>query len=279
MDKTFDQVHFWAHMLDESSHVSYYDMFMQEHPKDKMPQLLDTLLGKFAADLKKDHVSVEECLNNKGFLDDVKVREVQKKIKTKYYWHRIKAQVYAAIISRSTALMDRSKGQKFNENDIAYNDVVHNVSRKVVENCLDIMCHNTNVMEANNMMLLDAYTNSIKYGKLFEKYGIPKTKYYNPWLKCIEENYMAAAQLYKAWGAYAKGTAGEPYVCDSDNGPKPLKKILSSVEYAADDIDLIVALNKALDIVHFRSDLAAAFIEGGQQTCALVSNLLHKFVV
>jgi len=54
---------------------------------------------------------------------------------------------------------------------------------------------------------------------------------------------------------------------------------MSSVEYAADSIDLIVALNKALDVVHFRSDLAAAFIEGGQATCAMVSNLPNKFVV
>jgi len=53
--------------------------------------------------------------------------------------------------------MDRAKGQKFNEDEITYDDVVYNVSRKVVEDCLDIMCHNTNVMEANNMMLLDAY--------------------------------------------------------------------------------------------------------------------------
>ena len=55
--------------------------------------------------------------------------------------------------------------------------------------------------------------------------------------------------------------------------------MLNSVEYSADDIDLAITLNKALDIVHFRSDLAAAFIEGGQQTCALVSNLPSKFVV
>ena len=42
-----------------------------------------------------------------------------------------------------------------------------------------------------------------------------------------------------------------------------MKKVLDSVEYSADDIDLAVTLNKSLDIVHFRSDLAAAFIEGG----------------
>lgn len=42
-----------------------------------------------------------------------------------------------------------------------------------------------------------------------------------------------------------------------------MKKVLNSVEYSADTVDLIVALNKSLDVVHFRSDLASAFIEGG----------------
>ncbi len=36
--KTFDDpMQFWAHMLDESTHASYYDVYMQEHPEDKMP--------------------------------------------------------------------------------------------------------------------------------------------------------------------------------------------------------------------------------------------------
>ena len=274
------QIHYWAHMLDESSHASYYDVYMQEHPKDKMPQLLDDLIGEFAMALKKDHIKIEDCLNERGLVDDSKIEKLQAKIKTRYHWRRIKAQVYASIISRSTALINRAKGQKFNEDDqLSYDDVVHNVSRRTIEDCLDIMCHNTNVLEANNMMLIDAFQNSKKYGILFEKHGIPKTKWFNSWYNRIEDNYFAAAQLYKAWGSYAKGNAAEPYVCDSDNGPKPLKKNLDTVEYSADDIDLIVALNKALDVVHFRSDLAAAFIEGGQHTCAMVSNLPHKFIV
>ncbi len=43
-----DEIKFWAHMLDESSHASYYDVYMQEHPEDKLPQLIDSLIGEFA---------------------------------------------------------------------------------------------------------------------------------------------------------------------------------------------------------------------------------------
>ena len=39
------------------------------------------------------------------------------------------------------------------ENDIGYDDVVHLVSRKVIEDCLNKICHNTNVLEANNYIV------------------------------------------------------------------------------------------------------------------------------
>ena len=75
--------------------------------------------------------------------------------------------------------------------------------------------------------------------------------------------YGAVSELYAAWASYATGKYGEIYVCDSHNGPDALLKILNETEYSADTLDLVVMLNKALDVVHARSDLAAAFIEGG----------------
>lgn len=59
-----------------------------------------------------------------------------------------------------TALLSRAKGQRLSEQDIEFDDVVHTVSRKTIEDCLDIMCHNTNVIEANNALLIDAYEKS-----------------------------------------------------------------------------------------------------------------------
>ena len=132
------------------------------------------------------------------------------------------------------------------------------------------MCHNTNVLEANNCIV-----NSGNLGRIdskiadyindaFKKHGIPMTERHSFWSSKVVEDYSVAVQLYAAWASYAKGSrTGEKYVCDSDNGPVDLKKILSSVEYSAGTLDLVVTLNKALDVVHFRSDLAAAFIEGG----------------
>ena len=270
------QIWYWAHMLDESKHASYYEVYMQEHPEDKEDKLIESLITEFADCMKKDHIDMAACLVNGEVQYDV-LEEQQKKIKHKYYWQRIPAQVYAAIISRMVALSHRAKGQRLSEDDIQFDDVTHLVSRHKIEECLDIICHNTNVLKVNNDFLYAFHL--YKYENIFEKNGILPMTRVNKWSRHEETDNYIAVQLYRAWAAYARGTAGEEYVCDSDNAPPDLLKILNSVEYSADDIDLIVTLNKALDVVHFRSDLAAAFIEGGQQTCALVSNLPDKFVI
>ena len=169
-------------------------------------------------------------------------------------------------------MASRSKGQRYNESDfMSYNDVSHGVSRRTVEECLDIICHNTNVLEANNNIRLmpvgDFPTNvECKHpedvARAFKRHGIPLLARKDPGTGKVIEDYLGPIILYKAWGSYAKGRM-EKYVSDSDNGPEALKKVLNSCEYAADDIDLIVTLNRALDVVHLRCDLAAAFIEGG----------------
>ena len=288
--KTMDErneIYYWAHMLDESVHESYYEVYMRQHPEDKLPVLIDTLIGEFAADMKKDNVDFYSLIKNDD-LDFKLLDELCDNMKHRYVWDRIKAQTYAAIISRFVALTHNAQGQRFNESDfMTYGDVSHGVSRRVIEQCLDIICHNTNVLEANNNIRLmpvgDFPTNvNCKYpdivAKAFEKHGIPLLARKDPGTKNVIEDYLGPIILYKAWGSYAKGRM-EKYVSDSDNGPEALKKVLNSCEYGADYVDLVVMLNRALDVVHLRCDLAAAFIEGGQNTCAMVSNLPDQFVV
>ena len=104
------QIEFWARMLNESSHKSYYDMYMIEHPEDKQPMLMKSLAEEFAEDLKKDHIDLNDCLNSNGLADMGIIEKMQASIKHKYKWELIDAQVYAAIISRSTALTHRAGG-------------------------------------------------------------------------------------------------------------------------------------------------------------------------
>ena len=171
--------------------------------------------------------------------------------------------------------MDAAKGQRY-LSELDYADVRRGVSRKVIEECLDIICHNTNVLEANNLIVnsLDGIKSIKNHEQIsndilnyvefsFKKHGFAKLHRHDFWNDKDVEDYYVAMNLYRAWAAYGKGDAGELYICDSDNGPEPLKKVLRNCEYDADDIELISTLNKAIDIVHFRSDLALAFLEGG----------------
>ena len=103
-----NQIDYWAHMLDESSHASYYEVYMQEHPEDELRNLIDTMLGEFADDLEKNHINLRQCVKD-GFVQDDIVEKMAERVKYKYYWERIRSQTYAAIVSRMTALLNRSK--------------------------------------------------------------------------------------------------------------------------------------------------------------------------
>lgn len=276
--KADEQIFYWAHMLDESVHASYYEVYMQQHPEDKEDILVDSMVKQFAQALKRDHIDVKDCVVD-GCADEDLIKELQDKIVHRYVWDKIRAQTYAAIISRMVALLQRSNSQKFYESDeIEFDDVSHMISRRTIENCLDIVCHNTNLLEINRKIVFG----SDAYSRVFKKYGIPAVpcKGYDM-TNNIVMGYSPAAQLYASWCAFSIGhnRTREKYICDSGNGPALLKKVLNDVEYAVDTIDLVVTLNKCLDVVHFRNDLALAFIEGGAQTCALVSNLPDKFVI
>lgn len=102
------QIEFWARMLNESSHESYYKMYMAEHPEDKPLPLMKSLAEEFAEDLKKDNIDLNDCLNAKGLADIGVLEKMQASIKHKYKWELIDARVYAAIISRMTALTYRA---------------------------------------------------------------------------------------------------------------------------------------------------------------------------
>lgn len=258
------------------SKTSYFEMYMMSHPKDKLETLIESLIKEFATDIKKHKFDMSQFIVDRA-IDFNSLDTALNNLNFHYHWHKIKAQTYAAIITRSTASSINADGQKYNENEIQFNDVRRGVSRKVLEECLNIICHNTNVLEANGIIrnaCIHTYATHTKVNvdilKLCKKYNL------------IGGPEVAWGQLiylvYAAWASYGKGRF-EKFVCDSDNGPEALKKVLNSCPYDGDDLELAVTLNRAVDTVHTRSDLANAFIEGGAQTCAMVSNLPDKFVL
>ena len=71
-------------------------------------------------------------------------------LKCHYQWYKIKADVYKHIITRSTLIALNKR-----------HDIYKCISRRVLENCLDIICHNINIIEANNILrrVLLSYNN------------------------------------------------------------------------------------------------------------------------
>ena len=61
--------------LNEDSSMSYYAMYMAEHPEDQLMKLTDNLIGQFAKDLKKDNIRIEDCCDDQGFADLDKIEE------------------------------------------------------------------------------------------------------------------------------------------------------------------------------------------------------------
>lgn len=191
-----------------------------------------------------------------------------------YDWDKIKAQVYAAIISRNAAKLDNAKA-RYNEDEISWQDVRRNVSKKVLEECLDKICHSTEVLDANTDICYPGNTKDWpKIEKIFMKNGIAPSE-----MKDGKMSWTIPCAAYRKWAAYARGRMGEPWVCNSDNGPSILRKILQECPYNAGEDELVVTLNRCLDVVHARCDLASAFIEGGASTCGQVSSLPAGVVV
>ena len=62
-------------MLDETKHQSYYDVYMQANPKDKMPTLIDSMINEFAEDLKKYNIDVLDCLSNDE-INEIKLEQI-----------------------------------------------------------------------------------------------------------------------------------------------------------------------------------------------------------
>jgi len=59
----------------------------------------------------------------------------------------------------------------------------------------------------------------------------------------------------------------------SDYGLQPIYKLISSYQENMEPYEVLILINKILDITHHRGDLASAFIEGGSRTCSQVSGI------
>lgn len=59
----------------------------------------------------------------------------------------------------------------------------------------------------------------------------------------------------------------------SDYGIQPIAKILEELSPASTPEDKLLIINRCLDVIHCRGDLASTFIQGGRATCSAISGI------
>ena len=62
----------------------------------------------------------------------------------------------------------------------------------------------------------------------------------------------------------------------SDYGISPIFKVISEYDASMEGGEILILINRVLDIAHCRGDLASAFIEGGSHSCDIISHSLNE---
>lgn len=159
------------------------------------------------------------------------------------------------------------------------------------------MCSSINLTESNgvhrdgqidlfmNQQEVDAHDKMAaadKYAGLIQKYNEYQKKHYSDTSVYFDEEneYL----IHKIWyleffdelGLYDTMVLPDGGDAYSDYGLDPLFKIISEYNGNNTPEETLVIVNKALDVYHQRSDLAAAFIEGGSKSLSMVSEAIKK---
>lgn len=134
--------------------------------------------------------------------------------------------------------------------------------QRTLENWLNIIC--------KNLMILEVFTDIAGHSSSF-----PIDDFNDSFLD--EENYIdsyyKAAEILENNGFYDWAVLPDGTDAISDYGIKPIAKILSDLPDFPSSEEIIIAINRCLDIAHCRGDLASAFIEGGAKSCWKISNM------
>ena len=132
---------------------------------------------------------------------------------------------------------------------------------------------------AKNILDLDAITDlaghgsSFPYDEFSDAFGIEQD---SPKYKKIYGDFDACYGKLEKLGFFDWTILPDGSDAYSDYGLKPLFKLLKELEENNAPEEKIVTINKILDVIHQRGDLASAFIEGGSSALYSISNESKK---
>lgn len=133
--------------------------------------------------------------------------------------------------------------------------------KRILEDWLNLILYNVTILDimtelAGHTSYFDYYTlNDIFYGD-----------------DVVIVDYDSAYEVLEKEGFYDWAVLPDGTDAISDYGRKPIYDILGNLPDFPSSEEIIIAINRCLDIVHCRGDLASAFIEGGAKSCYQISN-------
>jgi hypothetical protein len=130
-----------------------------------------------------------------------------------------------------------------------------------------IIINNTMQLYANTV--LSGHDSYFPYNEVLEILGFEEdSDEYNK----LNNNYEEMTNYLDKLGFYDYSIAPDGSDAISDYGLKPIFKLLNELEDAKTPEEKIVLINRILDVIHQRGDMASMFIEGGRNSLDKISN-------
>ena len=173
------------------------------------------------------------------FLDD-KRNGIAKK-----QWNLIPAEQYQNLLNRYMQWGDNAR-----------------IPERIVDNWIELICNNLITLEY--MTELAGHSSSFPFDDVTDVFGDEVEN-------C--KDYYDYAQFLEDVGFYDWCQLPDGSDAISDYGIEPISKILNELSPNSTPEDKLIIINRCLDVVHCRGDLASAFIEGGRRTCSAISGI------
>lgn len=135
---------------------------------------------------------------------------------------------------------------------------------KYIFNWKDLVLYNIALL--HSLTSIHGHSNHFPFDEFYDEFNIPEEEQDNDFMKA----YDILDTEYHIDDYVPFFTNGHAVL--SDFGVKPLFSLAEKLIPQRKPEDIIVTINKILDIAHQRSDLSELFVEGGQNSLSWISN-------
>jgi hypothetical protein len=144
-----------------------------------------------------------------------------------------------------------------------FNDIVRFPTKYIYEWKIDVL---TNIAMLRSLTNIGGHSSYFPFDTFFDVFEIPE-----------EEQEYDFGKAYDKLDEYNQDeylptfSNGQPVI--SDYGLEPMERLAFKLIKDKESKDILITINRILDVVHPRSDLAELFIVGGSSSLSYISNV------